>query len=161
MAFELKAKESASDGITRNVRRQIEKALKHLGAKRKPHHRGAPENDAVPEVRKCFKRVRAALRLVRAELGDDVYREENWCFRDAARPLSKVRDADVLVETVDHDALFANRQEVTRRVLDEDGAFAAVEEAATNALARLPDWKIERAGWAAHGLRHNRCASGI
>jgi CHAD domain-containing protein len=173
MAFRLKAKESVSHGITRNVRRQIEKALKHLGAKRKPHHRGAPENEAVPEVRKCFKRVRAALRLVRDELGDDVYREENWCFRDAARPLSKVRDAEVLVETVDklshqfaeaidpgalakiHDALLANRQEVTRRVLDEDGAFAAVEEAATHALARLPDWKIERDGWAAveSGLR--------
>jgi hypothetical protein len=36
MAFQLKTKESVSDGITRNVRRQIEKALKHLGAKRKP-----------------------------------------------------------------------------------------------------------------------------
>jgi CHAD domain-containing protein len=173
MAFQLKAKESVSDGITRSVRSQIEKALKHLGAKRKPHQRGAPKNQAVPEVRKCFKRVRAALRLVRDELGDDVYREENWCFRDAARPLSKVRDAEVLVETVDklsqqfaeaiepgalskiHDALIANRQEVTRRVLDEDRAFAAVEEAATRALARLPDWKIERDGWAAveSGLR--------
>jgi hypothetical protein len=40
MAFQLKAKESVSDGITRNVRRPIEKAFKHLGAKRKPHHRG-------------------------------------------------------------------------------------------------------------------------
>jgi CHAD domain-containing protein len=173
MAFQLKAKESLRDGITRNVRRQIEKALKHLGAKRNPHHRGAPENKAVPEVRKCFKKVRAALRLVRDELGDDVYREENWCFRDAARPLSKVRDTEVLVETVDklsqrfveaiesgalakiHDALLANRQEVTHRVLDDDRAFVAVEEAATRALARLPDWKIERDGWAAveSGLR--------
>jgi CHAD domain-containing protein len=172
VAFQLKAKESVSDGITRSVRRQIEKALKHLGAKRKPHHSGAPGNESV-EVRKCFKRVRAALRLVREELGDDVYREENWCFRDAARPLSKVHDAEVLVETVDklshqiaeaidpgalakiHDALLANRQEVTRRVLVEDGAVAAVEEAATRALARLPDWKIERDGWAAveSGLR--------
>ena len=42
MAFQLKAKESVSDG-TRNVRREIEKALKHLGAKRKPRQRGAPE----------------------------------------------------------------------------------------------------------------------
>ena len=44
---------------------------------------------------------------------------------------------------------------MTRRVLDEDRAFAAVEEAATRALARLPDWKIERDGWAAveSGLR--------
>jgi CHAD domain-containing protein len=167
MAFQLKAKESVSDGITRNVRRQIEKALAHLGANRKPHRRGAAENEAVHEVRKCFKRIRAALRLVREELGDDVYREENWGLRDAARPFTEVRDAEVLVESVDklapqfaeaiepgafakiREALLANRQEVTRRVLDKDGAFAAVGDAAGRALARLPGWKIERSGWAA------------
>jgi CHAD domain-containing protein len=172
MAFQLKAKEPVSDGITRNARLQLEKAIKHLGAK-KPHQRGASENEAIFEVRKCFKKVRAALRLVREELGDDLYREENWCFRDAARPLTEVRDAEVLVETVDkltqqfakaiepgafakiHEALLANQQEVTRRVLDEDKALAAVKEVAIRALARLPEWKIAHDGWAAleSGLR--------
>src|ERR1019366_5884992 len=57
-----------------------------------------PRLRTVPEVRKCFKRVRAALRLVREDLGDDAYREENWCLRDAARPLTEVRDAEMLVE---------------------------------------------------------------
>ena len=101
MAFQLKAKESVSDGITRNVRRQIEKALKHLSAKRNPHHRGAPENKAVPEVRKCFKKVRAALRLVREDLGDDIYREANYGFRDATRLLSEACDAGMLGVTLD------------------------------------------------------------
>jgi CHAD domain-containing protein len=167
MAFQLSAKESVSDGITRNVSRQIEKALKHLGAKGKPRQRGASQNEAVHEVRKCFKRVRAALRLVRDDIGDDVYREENWCFRDAARPLTEVRDAEVLVEIVDRltqqfseaiepgalarirEALLANQQDVTRRVLDDGKAFAAVEQAAARALARLANWRIERADWAA------------
>ena len=173
MAFQLSAKESVSDGITRNVRRQIEKALKHLGAKGKPSQRGVSQNEAVHEVRKCFKRVRAALRLVREELGDDLYHEENFCFRDAARPLTLVRDAEVLVETADklapqlpgairsgafakiHEALLANRRDVTRRILDEDKAFAAVKKMATLALARLPNWRIEHDGWAAveSGLR--------
>ena len=173
MAFQLKAKESVRGGITRTVRRQIEKALKHLRVRRKPQERGASENAAVPEIRKCFKRVRAALRLVREELGDDVYREENWCFRDAARPLAEVRDAQALIETVDnltqqfeeaiepgslakiHTALLANQQEVTRRVLDEESACATVEEVAIRMLARLQDWKIERDGWVAleSGLR--------
>jgi CHAD domain-containing protein len=178
MAFELKANEPVGVGITRNVRNQIEKALGYLGtkgvpAKRKPHPRGSSGNEAVPEVRKCFKRIRAALRLVREDLGDDLYHEENYCFRDAGRPLTLVRDAEVLIETADklaqqfpaaiepgafakiHDALLANRQEVTRRVLDEDKAFAAVEEAAARALTRLPDWRIERDGWVAveSGLR--------
>ncbi|MGA2713123.1 MAG: CHAD domain-containing protein [Bryobacteraceae bacterium] len=185
MAFELKANESVGDGIARNVRSQIEKALDYLdarnkpaaksklgaksmlGANGKPHRRGAPGKEAVPEIRKCFKRVRAALRLVREDLGDDLYHEENFCFRDAARPLTQVRDAEVLVETADklaqqfpgaiesgafakiHEALLANRQEVTHRVLVEDKAFAAVGDVATRALARLPEWRIERDGWAA------------
>ncbi len=37
MAFQLKATESVSDGIKRNVRHQIEKALDHLSAKGKAH----------------------------------------------------------------------------------------------------------------------------
>ena len=174
MAFQLKVAESVSEGITRNVKHQIEKALKHVSGERKPHQRGASENDAVREVRKCFKKVRAALRLVRAELGDDVYHEENWCFRDAARPLTQVRDAEMLVEIWDklkeplaaavetgtfakiHDALLANQSEVIRRVLAKGRVFTAVEEGAVRALARIPGWRIEHTGWAAleGGLRH-------
>jgi hypothetical protein len=93
MAFQLKRKEAIGNGIKRTVRRQIEKALAHLRA------RGDPD-ETVLEVRKCFKRVRAALRLVRDDLVDTVYRRENFLFRDAARPLTEARDAVVLV---DHD----------------------------------------------------------
>jgi len=168
MAFELKPGEPVGAGVTRNVRNQIEKAFRHAGAEEK-----LSENEAIAEVRKCFKRVRAALRLVREELGDDLYREENWCFRDAARPLTQVRDAGVLVETADRlraqltqtigraaftkirAVLVANHEEVRRGVMDEDKAFAAVQESATRALARLPEWRLQREGWAAvePGLR--------
>jgi hypothetical protein len=124
MAFQLKAKESVSDGIARNVRRQIEKALKHLGAKRKPHQRGAPPQEVIPnEVRKCFKKVRAALRLVREELGGDVYREANYSFRDAARLLSQASDAGMLVVTLDK----LNSQPFAEVV--ESGALAKIHEA--------------------------------
>lgn len=173
MAFQLKAHEPVSEGITRNVTNQIEKALKHLSARQQPGQNGGPETDAIGEVRKCFKKVRAALRVVRAELGDERYRQENWCFRDAARPLTQVRDAGILVETAEklgqqfpkeigvgtftklHEALLANQREVTRRVIEEENAFAKVREVATCALARLPDWKLTRDGWAAleTGLR--------
>jgi CHAD domain-containing protein len=175
MAFQLKAKESLSDGITRNVRRQIEKAINRLESNRKPPQRGTRANESVPnEVRKCFKKVRAALRLVREELGDEVYREANYSLRDAARLLSELCDAVILVDTLDklgaqsfseaveaeafakiREALLTNQQVVTRRVLDEDRAFSAVEESAIRALARLPDWRVEGEGWAAleKGLR--------
>jgi CHAD domain-containing protein len=53
-------------------------------------------------VRKCCKRIRGALRLVRPRLaGDHTYRYENRWFRDAARRLSDARDAAVLLDTQD------------------------------------------------------------
>ncbi len=173
MAFQLKPNEPVGAGITRNVRRQLEKALKYVAPKQN-RKENVPENEAVFEIRKCFKRIRAALRLVREELGDDLYHEENRCFRDAARPLTEIRDAHVLVEAANklreqypaaiepavfskiHEALVNNQREVTRRVLDRDKAFLKVAGVATRALARLPDWGLHRDGWTAleTGLRH-------
>jgi CHAD domain-containing protein len=163
MAFELKPKEPVGPGIMRNVQAQLEKVLKHAG----PHDPGTPEYETIGEIRKCFKRVRAALRMAREELGTELYREENWGFRDAARPLTQLRDAGILVETAGNlrpelvkvigpgaftkirTALLANQQEVRQRVIGEGKAFATVKDAAVRALARIPGWKLQRDGWAA------------
>ena len=167
MAFQIKAKESVHDGILRNVRHQIEKVLGYLDAKTKSRKQDAWENEAIFEARKSFKKVRAALRLVREDLGEDMYHEENYCFRDAARPLTEVRDAHVLVETFGkltekstdqtnsaeyakvHGTLFTNLKEVTQRVIREDKVFTALKEFATRALVRLSNWTFDRDGWIA------------
>lgn len=57
--------------------------------------------EAVHDARKATKKVRALLRLVRAEIGDKVYRFENTWLRDTARRLSPVRGAAVAVEAFD------------------------------------------------------------
>jgi CHAD domain-containing protein len=57
---------------------------------------------AIHEIRKNLKRARAALRLLRDCLGEADYRRENSLLRDAARPLTPVRDAKVLCETLRH-----------------------------------------------------------
>ena len=54
----------------------------------------------VHESRKAFRRVRAALRLVRDPLGYGVYRAENVALRDLGREIGGSRDATVMVETV-------------------------------------------------------------
>lgn len=56
---------------------------------------------AIHDARKRIKRARAGLRLVRGTLGRKRYRKENLRLRDAARPLSAVRDRTVLVEALD------------------------------------------------------------
>src|SRR3712207_5368852 len=56
--------------------------------------------EAVHEARKDMKKLRALLRLLRGELGDRVRARENAAFRDTARHLSGVRDADVMLATL-------------------------------------------------------------
>lgn len=160
MAFRLKADESVGKGIQRIVRHQIDNALTEI-------KKSGGDDETVHDARKRFKKVRAVLRLMRDELGDKTYRRENTCFRDAGRPLTEVRDAKVLVDTLDQlikhfagqvaagaftaarKALKANRRAVRRRVLEDENALAAVTEAIEGARARLPDWTIAHKGWSA------------
>jgi len=59
---------------------------------------GAKPN--VHGARKQLKRARATLRLIRPAIDDDRYRRENTVARDAARPLSKARDNEVMSEAL-------------------------------------------------------------
>jgi CHAD domain-containing protein len=94
--YRLQPTDGAPDGVRRIARSQIDLARDELAGK------GHGDiGDAVHEARKAFKRLRALLRLARDEVGDAVYRRENETFRDAGRTLSGVRDAAVLVETLD------------------------------------------------------------
>jgi CHAD domain-containing protein len=56
--------------------------------------------EAVHITRKSTKRIRAMLRLVRYEVGEQVYRYENAWMRDTARLLSEVRSSSVMVQGV-------------------------------------------------------------
>jgi CHAD domain-containing protein len=53
-------------------------------------------DESVHAARKSAKRIRAALRLMRDSLGRRAYRRENGRVRDAAKPLTGVRDAFML-----------------------------------------------------------------
>jgi CHAD domain-containing protein len=126
-------------------------------------------DEAVHEVRKCGKKIRAVLRLVRPAAGKRTYQYENTAFRDAARPLTEVRDAKVLIETLDkvvkHFAdrvrgqsfarvrkqLLLHHRAVRKRVLDDEQAFAAVTTALQEALERLDDWADVPDQWSSIG----------
>lgn len=85
-----------ADGVRRIVGEQIDQALAELRGET-----DGSRDEEVHSARKRCKRLRALLRLVRDRLGVDVYRYENVAVRDAARRLSPVRDAHVLVLTLD------------------------------------------------------------
>ena len=156
MAYRLDFDEAAGTSARRCAIERIEDAIGQLDRGREDDPEGA-----VHEARKDVKKTRALLRLYRRALGDATYRQENGELRDAGRALSGVRDADVLLETIDGLAeryagrLPAGAFDAVRERLRADGVPASsVEESADAARARLSgaldrvgDWPLGRAGW--------------
>lgn len=97
MSYRLAADEPLPDGIRRIAVEQIDRALNSL----EQASRGNDFDDHLHDVRKRCKKLRAVVRLVRDVMGKPAYKHENICFRDTARELSAVRDAAVLLESLD------------------------------------------------------------
>lgn len=157
MSYQLELQESVAEGVKRIAREQLDQALADLTEME-------DRDEAVHDARKCFKKIRAALRWVRDEIGEDVYQSENVCYRDAGRRLAAVRDTYVLVETLDAvkdyfaaeldpDAFASLRaslvelHDATKRcLLEEEGADDAVVVTLRAARPRIADWPIEAEG---------------
>ena len=133
---------------------EIDGALAHLTD-------ASPDRDeAIHEVRKRIKKIRAILRLVRDELGQELYRQENICYRDAGRRLADLRESAVLVETLDkladyavdelaagalgkvRTALAQAHQSFSRRVFDEEKVVAATATTLRAGRRRLLTWPL-------------------
>jgi CHAD domain-containing protein len=164
MSFKLKSGQSLRKGLRRVARQQMDFALGQLSGK----HKGS-RGEAVHEARKSFKRLRALLRLVRPVIGEKTYRAENARFRDAGRPLAEVRDAKILIETLDglaehfqehiagrsfgdvRKALQAHLRAVRKRVLDDQDALAVVGDAGRQARDQIKGWAQVPNRWSAVG----------
>ncbi len=94
MAFRLKPHPSPTGEIVRIARRQIDRAAAGAGAA------GRTATERIHQARTRCKKIRALLRLIRLH-DEKFYRRENIRFRDAARSLSVLRDAEVLLGSLD------------------------------------------------------------
>jgi CHAD domain-containing protein len=116
-------------------------------------------DEIVYDVRKRCRRVRALLRLVRADVGDEVYRRENGALRAAARVLSAVRDTAVLVEVHDgvvatggispkgfRDRLVEHHEDLKAELLAGD-ELPRVRESLAAVLERTEAWPITSDAW--------------
>lgn len=84
---------SLDDEVQRIAKAQVERALASLGE--------LGPGEAVHDVRKRCKKVRALLRLVEASMEGRVRKQENARFREIASCLSGARETSVVVETFD------------------------------------------------------------
>ncbi|WP_108172100.1 CHAD domain-containing protein [Christiangramia gaetbulicola] len=57
-------------------------------------------HEAIHDIRKRFKKLRALARLVRDEMGEENYKEINIYFRDLGREISDLRDLTAHIETL-------------------------------------------------------------
>src|SRR5437588_1727295 len=94
MSYQLKHGQNLGDNLRRVCSKQTEASIAITTGEKK-------DNDSpVHEVRKHLKKARAALRLVRKEIGRSLFREQDHCLRDVGRLTSEIRDAEVRLQTV-------------------------------------------------------------
>ncbi|HUE37746.1 MAG TPA: CHAD domain-containing protein [Candidatus Acidoferrum sp.] len=161
MPFRFKRKES------------VKKAVRRLWCERLDDALGSVENgnnggkfEAVHDVRKEIKKMRAILRLVRAEIGKDAYGEHTNALRSAADRMTALRDAEVKLSAFD-DLIKHFKHKLApqpfpqikaalrKNCRTEEGHFfnggsiASVKGILCNEKQRLDDLKIKSDGWKA------------
>ncbi|MFL5909308.1 MAG: CHAD domain-containing protein [Gaiellaceae bacterium] len=157
MSYELDLHDDVASAVRRAARDRLEKGAQALREDQVDDPVGA-----VHQARKEVKKSRSLLRLVRPALTASSYRRENRTLRDAARTVARVRDADVMVETVEalHERftgqLPARSFTTLRNRLAKDAERGRprpgeiggeLVEALDEVAARVDDWPLDGASW--------------
>ncbi|QCK13948.1 CHAD domain-containing protein [Mangrovivirga cuniculi] len=120
-----------------------------------------PESDLktkIHEIRKCLKKLRGALRLIRGNFDD--YKKYNVVYRDAGRMLSDVRDATSVIEAIEDlkstysNQLYKNTFKPFTNFLIEkrdrlqemkrmENIFQEIKNDVAETLEKMKTWEIE------------------
>jgi CHAD domain-containing protein len=154
MPFCLLADESVEDGIKRIVREEISQAIEEIDNPR------LKRSEAIHEVRKHCKKIRGMLRLVRPQF-EETYQFENAWFRDTAKGLAELRDAEAIIETYDslldkfddqvnrrafaptRRALTLRRKKLIEETGDLNQKLKKIRARMDKAAGRVADWKVK------------------
>lgn len=132
MSYQLKRDEAPGEGVRRICHRQVELGLAIVAGKKET------VDTPVHETRKHLKKARAALRLVRREIGRSLFKRQDDSLRDVGRMISEIRDAEVRLQTV------RQLQRVTHR---RRQCFRNVEEILAheleNFVAAFAEWQSQ------------------
>ncbi len=163
MGYRFERDETVGDAFRRIASTQSDKALDEVGSAAA----NPADEDAIHDCRKRCKKLRGLIRLVRPALDQATYRAANEAFRDAARELSGLRDAQALLATFDSvvavpsepprlDDFESVRAELVRRAgaePDGDDAGASTFERAGDLLRAghdlVVDADLHADGWGA------------
>jgi len=158
MSAELHRTDADARGARRILCKQIDEAVAALDGKR-------VADSKIHEARKAIKKARATLRLMRDAIPATSYKRENAALRDAARPLSAIRDARVLIDTLDRleqlygpaakqsipagfrRDLVRAQDEIRESVTGARGALPGSVKALLAARRRVMRLRVTAAGW--------------
>lgn len=161
MTASLKKNENRKKGIRRIMRRRIRRTLKEISRFERAQD-ARMDDEIVHRVRTSCKEVRAALRLVRGGLEEDIYRRENTVFRDTAKPLTRIRDAQMRLKTLKklkrslnaeispgvystlRPIMGAAYDDVSARVLEQNHALRDTSRTLAAAGTHIGHWRIRR-----------------
>ncbi len=153
--FELLPGEPTGNGLRRIALGQLDEAIELLEGTAE----SAGAGRRVHDTRKALKRLRALLRLLRRELGESEFADEDRLLRGAGLALAGAREAEVMLATLD--ALLARHPRRPRRrtvavalrreLMEERERTAASllgdSPERREALGRLRDLRVRVAGW--------------
>ena len=159
MSTQINLPESIQVNVQRIMQTRIDRCRAHL-------HQDAP-HEAIHQTRKELKKIRALLRLIRYQIGEEAYQTANHYFRDAARLISDARDVSAGWETAeelqsllttarDRQAvgrlkrhLRAKKAAITRYQVHGDKLLESVTEALAEAEQLHRAWTISDDGFEA------------
>jgi CHAD domain-containing protein len=158
LAFELQRDEPLHEAIRRIATERLALAVEEL--------KGGGDADAtVHNVRKRLKELRSVLRLVRRGMNRRTFDRDNRTLRNLGRPLSALRDATVMVETVAalagrhrgavpslalvrlREALTNRRDEIYRQFVGDGRHFANLAGKFGQMQNRIDRWGDAVDGW--------------
>jgi CHAD domain-containing protein len=161
----LRRDERLAAGLRRMALGQVDLAIEMLAGLGGGSGGKASDTKAVHETRKALKRLRALLRLLAADLGEQTFARENAVLRDVARRLSGARDAEVMLATLDalierhprklarrnglrklRRRLVAEHERMERRTLGDPATVAQVLAELRAFRARADAWKLSDRG---------------
>ena len=158
MGFRFKKKESVAKAVRRLCCERLDVALKNL--------EGQTRFEAVHNVRREIKKLRALLRLMRQEVGKNVYRKRTKALREVAKLLTALRDARVKMDAFNslttqfrrklpaqpfpaiQGALHKNCLEQENKLF-KGRSIASARKILRDLKQRLENLKVESAGWTA------------
>ena len=162
MAFRLKLQEPVAEGVRRVALEQIEIAEAKLAS-----HDDVPA--AIHDARRCLKRLRALLHLVRPGLDNDAYRREADQLASIGKLLSGARDRHVIQQTLTRleaqpGPLPKPTAARVRKLMAPDRAGDSAQanpDGRRPALARLRQARRFFSGKALHGLELGDLVDGL